>query len=189
MGSMFASSMFVLCFMQSLIAPQVAAAEDKIKMQDLRNITFRNGKYTSGTRGRPVPQMACGCRFQVDCNCGSIEGDITCHNHGIREENSLSYPPLYWECENEDLSSLKHLHHIEVSCDCATDCRDDYISISSCYLRYAASWKSYGEYLAVLRRVLYGLVLLVIVLSIMLLIAVIIRIRKCMRKTETSSET
>ena len=132
---------FVIILLCHSFAPSQSAekSEDRIKWQDLRNITLRSGQFTTVMYGRPVLQVRCDeCKNEFgeevdDCECRIRS--VTCTSQGIRK-NSKRYPPLDWKCTSETTPADYTLVVKGVTCDCFTDCRDDNIRISSCSLTY-----------------------------------------------------
>ena len=142
-------SSFIIILLCYAFAPSQSAeeSEDRVKWQDLRNITLQSGQFTTVMYGRPVPQVQCDeCtnKFGVeieDCEC-KIRS-VTCTSQGIRKD-SKRYPPLNWKCTSSTTPDDYTLVG-KVTCDCFTDCRDDIIRVSSCSLTYSISYWYSGD--------------------------------------------
>ena len=135
-------SYFIIILLCHSFAPSQSAEEsgDRIKWQDLRNLTLQSGQVKTVKFGKPVPQVQCDECMNTfgegtgDCECRIRS--VTCTSQGIRK-NSQRYPPLNWKCTSETTPADHTLVVTGVTCDCFTDCRDDNIRISSCSLTYS----------------------------------------------------
>ena len=106
-------------------------AHERIRMKDIKALTFVNNKLTTGNRKPPVLQMvcaggdACGESHKIEV--------IQCVNVGSDgSQNGIS-----WRCETQLPKSLRLGSHTKVSCEGYSHSDDPYILAGSCGVEYS----------------------------------------------------
>jgi len=94
-----------------------------ILLENVQTLTFEQGKYTTGRRSSPIPQLNC------LKNCEHTPPAIQCYNRGLSDRD------VQWQCETQLRSGLE-LGNFVVSCEGFSHPDDPYVLIGSCGIEY-----------------------------------------------------
>jgi hypothetical protein len=103
----------------------VESRKDKIKLKDIQVLTLTSGKWTTGRRTNPLPQLQCVGGY---CNLFKPQ-TVQCYNRG---SDGID---IQWECKTEMDNKYK-FGQIDVLCEGYDYPEDDYVLIGSCGLEY-----------------------------------------------------
>jgi hypothetical protein len=103
----------------------VESRKDRIKLKDVEVLTLTSGKWTTGRRTKPVPQLQCVSGY---CNLFQPQ-TVQCYNRG---SDGID---IQWECKTEMDNKYK-FGKIDVLCEGYDYPEDDYVLIGSCGLEY-----------------------------------------------------
>ncbi|PAA64921.1 hypothetical protein BOX15_Mlig000794g1 [Macrostomum lignano] len=119
----------VFAYLQSGFCQEL---QQKILISSVNTITLREGKFTTGRRLAPVPQLRC-VSGRATCQSQSLPSVVQCYNKG---SDGLS---IQWRCEAQMSKRLK-FDTIQVSCEGYDHPNDPYILAGSCGLTYSLRW-------------------------------------------------
>lgn len=150
---------FALCTLLLLLSPTFAwqpnkqyhGAGRRIRMSDIRTLTFYNDRRTAYRRTSPLPQLTC-----VGTPCSRYQPDVVqCQAMGDGQ----------WKC-TADLPSTMRMGRVEVSCEGYDFAEDEWVLKDSCALTYHLlpsgrshddPWRAYSRRSGWGERVLEGL--------------------------------
>lgn len=97
-----------------------------MKLKDVEVLTLQQGRYTTGRRSSPVPQLQC---LGGSAGCYDAPAVVQCYNRGSDGQD------IQWECK-ADMKTSQKFGTIEVTCEGYDYANDDYILAGSCGLEY-----------------------------------------------------
>lgn len=100
-----------------------AGNRDSISLRSVETLTFEAGKYTTGRRSTPMPQLMC------TSNCQHTPSSVQCYNRGFDGRD------VQWKCE-ADLPKGLELGKVSVSCEGYEYPNDPEVLVGSCGLEY-----------------------------------------------------
>ncbi|XP_063726494.1 store-operated calcium entry-associated regulatory factor-like [Symsagittifera roscoffensis] len=116
-----------LLFVCQFLTP--ALSSDKVRLTDIKTLSFHNGAYTTGRRSRPVPQMT--CISGSACGQSSFKpSSAQCYNQGSDGFD------VQWKC-SADLDNSVRFGQTIVTCEGYDYPDDPYVLKGSCGLEYA----------------------------------------------------
>lgn len=99
---------------------------DRVLLSDVKALSLHSGKYTTGSRVSPIPQLNCESGY-----CSYGPSSVMCKNMGMGEKD------VVWECTGYGITPGYKLRHSDVSCE-GYDYKDDpYVLAGSCSVFYA----------------------------------------------------
>lgn len=101
-------------------------AGDKVKLKDVQTLTLTKGRYTTGRRSSPIPQLNC---IGGSAGCRDTPSVVQCYNRGSDGHD------VQWECK-ADMSKSLRFGEIMVACEGYNYADDEYILKGSCGLEY-----------------------------------------------------
>lgn len=108
------------------VGPSNCWGEKKVKLKDVEVLTLYQGKYTTGRRSSPVPQLQC---LGGSAGCYDAPSVVQCYNKGSDGQD------VQWECK-ADMKTSQKFGSIEVTCEGYDYADDSYILAGSCGLEY-----------------------------------------------------
>jgi len=104
-------------------------------------LTLNSGKWTTGRRSKPVPQLQC-----IGGHCAYAKPQsVQCYNRGSDGAD------IQWECKTE-MNNKYRLGKMDVICEGYDYADDDYVLVGSCGLEYTIDlvddnkqYNSYGQ--------------------------------------------
>jgi len=117
------------------VPPAYGDAVDRVKLQDIKVLTLRDGEMTTGRRSSPLQQLK--------CVGGSAKGlfypsVVQCYNRGFDGTT------VQWECK-ADMDTLYRFGDIQVACEGYDYPGDPYILAGSCGLEYTLQYTRQGR--------------------------------------------
>jgi len=110
----------------SLVYIGFAVGQDAILLKSVERLVLQRGKYTTGRRSSPIPQLKC-----VGSSCYRFEPvTVTCKNMGSDGTDAT------WECTS-DMPRAYRFGTIDVQCEGYNYPDDPYILKGSCGLEYS----------------------------------------------------
>ena len=117
------NSLFLI--LSSLVVSVNSHAHEKVLMNSINSLSFRQGQMTSGRRSSPVPQMSC-----VEGPCAYSPGSMMCTKVGYNENGDPN-----WKCEG-NMQNGYSLTYTNVGCEGYDHPDDPYILKGSCGVEY-----------------------------------------------------
>jgi len=115
-----------LVLLVSILYCNAAQHNDAVLLENVKAITLEAGKYTTGRRNSPIPQLQC---VGGSDRCTHIPELIQCYNKGSDGDD------IQWKCEAQLPTGIE-LGKIAVSCEGYSYPEDPYILKGSCGLEY-----------------------------------------------------
>ncbi|XP_072445254.1 store-operated calcium entry-associated regulatory factor [Chiloscyllium punctatum] len=116
-----------LCLLPFLLQVNGAQDSERILLRDVQTLTLYSGKYTTGRRTHPVPQLQC---VGGSAGCSVLLPKVVqCYNKGWDGYD------VQWECKT-DMEKAYQFGAITVSCEGYNYPEDPYILRGSCGLEY-----------------------------------------------------
>eukprot|EP00759_Apiculatamorpha_spiralis_P039299 PhF_6_TR38133/c0_g1_i1/m.56941 len=102
-------------------------SSDKVRLEQVQALTFRQGQMTTARRGRPFPQLSC-----VSGACSAVQVPaIQCRNVGVGDRPG----DVQWSCD-ASLPNGYNLGSINVNCEGYDSPEDEFVLRGSCALEY-----------------------------------------------------
>ncbi|XP_062895241.1 store-operated calcium entry-associated regulatory factor [Mobula hypostoma] len=121
-----AAAAVLLCF-GAAVAAAAAHDSERVLLREVQALTLYSGRYTSGRRASPVPQLHC-VGGTAGCN-SFIPQVVQCYNKGWDGYD------VQWECK-ADMDIAYRFGAVTVSCEGYNFPEDPYILRGSCGLEY-----------------------------------------------------
>ncbi len=99
--------------------------DDRVHLATANALLFQNGKYTTGRRNQPIPQMNCKGIY-----CSNKPNSIMCKNVAMGDKDVI------WECTAHGLTPGYKIESSSVSCEGYNFRDDPYILKGSCGVFY-----------------------------------------------------
>lgn len=119
--------LLVLLFFGLVATIVNAGHSERILLRNVQVLTLHHGKWTTGKRTRPVPQLTC---IGGTNRCKFLPPTVQCYNRGSDGQD------IQWECKAAMDRNLR-FNKIEVTCEGYDYPEDDYVLIGSCGLEYS----------------------------------------------------
>jgi len=119
-----------------VVVLSVHGKHDKIKMIDIKVLTFSKGQMTTGRRTSPIEQLQCvggSAMYSQD-----LPNVVQCKNVGDDGYD------VQWECK-ADLESNVKFGRVQVSCEGYENKDDPYVLVGSCALEYNLEYTNKGK--------------------------------------------
>ena len=120
-----------------LLTFYLVSASDKVRLTDIKTLSFHQGSYTAGRRSSPVPHLTC----TSGSACGQDHLQPTsaqCYNQGSDGFD------VQWKC-NADLDNSVRFGQTIVSCEGYDYPDDPYVLKGSCGLEYTLEFVNAGS--------------------------------------------
>lgn len=125
-GSLRRSKLLAAVISVMVVAPAlVVGGHTKVLLTSISALTFTQGKYTTGRRSSPLPQLTCSSG-----PCSTAVPSVQCANAGNDGAGNVQ-----WKCETELPKGIR-LGLIDVSCEGYNNPEDPYVLAGSCGLTY-----------------------------------------------------
>lgn len=124
LSSLLAVALVLLCI--SDVNEAQAYQRQRARLRDIQTLSLTHGKWTTGQRTRPVPQLQC---VGGSARCAHLPKTVQCYNRGTDGVD------IQWECK-ADMDTNLRFGNIEVTCEGFEYPEDDYILVGSCGLEY-----------------------------------------------------
>ena len=98
----------------------------RILLSDVKALSLQSGKYTTGYRTPPVPQLNCESGF-----CSYGPNNIMCENVGHGDTDFV------WKCTGYGMTPGYKLRNSDVSCEGYEFKEDPYVLAGSCAVYYS----------------------------------------------------
>lgn len=116
----------ILGFIFLGIAVSYYHQEDRILLSDVKSLSLQAGKYTTGFRNSPIPQLNCESGY-----CSYGPNNILCENMGYGDKG------IVWKCTGYGMTPGYKLRYSNVGCEGYDSARDSHILKGSCGVFYA----------------------------------------------------
>lgn len=110
--------------------------DGSVLLRDIQVLTLYKGRYTTGRRSSPVPQLQC-AGGSAGCHAFTPEV-VQCQNKGWDGVD------VQWECKT-DMDNSYRFGRIEVSCEGYNHPSDQYVLTGSCGLEYTLELTEEGR--------------------------------------------
>ena len=117
--------LLALCGLVAVVGQ--ASRSERVLLRDVQTLTLHQGKWTTGKRTRPVPQLTC---IGGTNRCKHLPATVQCYNRGSDGQD------VQWECKAVMDKNLR-FNKIEVTCEGYDYPEDDYVLVGSCGLEYS----------------------------------------------------
>lgn len=127
---------FIFLFVFLLWEPVRCWNDGSVLLRDIQALTLYKGRYTTGRRSSPVPQLQC---VGGSAGCHSFVPEVVqCHNKGWDGVD------VQWECKT-DMDNSYRFGRVEVSCEGFSSPSDPYVLTGSCGLEYTLELTAEGQ--------------------------------------------
>lgn len=127
---------FILLVAFLLWEPVYSWNDGSVLLRDIQVLTLYKGRYTTGRRSSPVPQLQC---VGGSAGCHSFIPEVVqCQNKGWDGVD------VQWECKT-DMDNSYRFGRVEVSCEGFSHPGDPYILTGSCGLEYTLELTEEGR--------------------------------------------
>lgn len=110
--------------------------DGSVLLRDIQVLTLYKGRYTTGRRSSPVPQLQC---VGGSAGCHKFVPDVVqCQNKGWDGVD------VQWECKT-DMDNSYRFGRVEVSCEGFSHPADPYVLTGSCGLEYTLELTEEGR--------------------------------------------
>lgn len=131
---MMRASIFLVAFLLS--EPVCSWNDGSVLLRDIQVLTLYKGRYTTGRRSSPVPQLQC---TGGSAGCQAFVPEVVqCQNKGWDGVD------VQWECKT-DMDNAYRFGRIEVSCEGYSHPSDQYVLTGSCGLEYTLELTEEGR--------------------------------------------
>lgn len=127
----------VILLLAILLAEPVCSwNEGSVLLRDIQVLTLYKGRYTTGRRSSPVPQLQC---VGGSAGCHAFVPEVVqCQNKGWDGVD------VQWECKT-DMDNSYRFGRVEVSCEGYNHQADPYVLTGSCGLEYSVELTEEGR--------------------------------------------
>lgn len=126
--------LFFVAFL--ILEPVCGWNEGSVLLRDIQVLTLYKGRYTTGRRSSPVPQLQC---VGGSAGCHTFVPEVVqCQNKGWDGVD------VQWECKT-DMDNSYRFGRIEVSCEGYSHPSDQYVLTGSCGLEYTLELTEEGR--------------------------------------------
>lgn len=129
----------LFCFLLSFLLWQSVCSwndQGSVLLRDIQALTLYKGRFTTGRRSSPVPQLQC---VGGSAGCHTFMPEVVqCQNRGFDGVD------VQWECKT-DMDSSYRFGRVEVSCEGFSHAADPYVLLGSCGLEFTLELTEEGR--------------------------------------------